>query len=182
MRNTPFRIRPSRFAAGLAIVATAWLPGAASAQGRGDVRQPDGSLGPSAGPAEVTIKIRRKPDVAIHVTPRGVGVCQSPNADCGGEVVWRVHRGQGLEPDEYLVIRYKSTGPGASRCFTDLQYELDATRLEVTSGPVQAQCAPPTVWFYTVELRRRNETSTTEDDPLVCPILDPGVLIDRGGG
>lgn len=180
------KIRPrprsaTRLAIGLAVVATLALPAAVPAQVRPEVRQPDGSMGPPAKASEVTISIRRKPEVAIHATPRGVGVCMSPNADCGGEVIWRVHRGLGLEPDEYLVIRYESKGPGASRCFQELEFELTADLREQSSGPVSQECVTPTVWFYTVELRRRNQTPTTADDPLVCPILDPGVLIDRGG-
>ncbi len=167
---------------GLAVVIACALPGPASAQGLRDVRQPDGRMGPAAKPAEITIQIRRNPEVGLHVSPRGVGACASANADCGDEVTWKVHRGRGLEPGEYLVIKYKSTGQVASRCFTELSFELDENRLEASSGPVQPECQTPTVWFYTVELRKRNETPTPSDDPLVCPPLDPGVLIDRGGG
>ncbi len=149
----------------LAVAAVAAAPGFAQAA-------PD---------ATVTIRIKRQPRISLQVTPRGVGVCKVPGADCGNQVTWQAGPGAGGPArGEYLVIRYKSTGGGgSSACFGATTFSLGAGEAAVSSGPVAADCPTPTVWFYSVELWSDSGTpDDTSDDAELCDPLDPGVIID----
>jgi hypothetical protein len=134
--------------------------------------------------ATVTVKIKHNPSASLSVAPRGVGICKKAGDDCLNEVTWQTGSGSSApQGGEYIVIRHKSSNADAAPCFTATTFRLDAATSQVMSGAAQEACPAPTAWFYSVELWSDNGTpKDSSDDHMLCSALDPGIIIDVGGG